>query len=83
MPPADAHEFAVENVASQRKFGAGNALISVSIDISLENHLDKRQTVSVFPVEGNMSTQQIFSTLYPLSCSGTRSLARLVGLQEM
>jgi hypothetical protein len=25
-----AHEFAVENVASQRKFGAGNALISVS-----------------------------------------------------
>jgi hypothetical protein len=31
MPPADAHEFAAENVASQRKFGAGNALISVSL----------------------------------------------------
>jgi hypothetical protein len=31
MPPADAHEFAVENVASQRKFGAGNASINVSI----------------------------------------------------
>jgi catabolite repression HPr-like protein len=30
--PADAHEFAAENVASQRKFGAGNALISVSIE---------------------------------------------------
>jgi hypothetical protein len=33
MPPADAHEFAVENVASQRKFGAGNALISVSLNL--------------------------------------------------
>jgi hypothetical protein len=32
MPPADVHEFAVENVASQRKFGTGNALISVSIE---------------------------------------------------
>jgi hypothetical protein len=31
MPPADAHEFAVENVASQRKFGAGIASISVPI----------------------------------------------------
>jgi hypothetical protein len=31
VPPADAHEFAVENAASQRKFGAGNALNSVSI----------------------------------------------------
>jgi hypothetical protein len=32
MPPADAHEFAAENVASQRKFGAGNALISVTLE---------------------------------------------------
>jgi hypothetical protein len=31
MPLADAHEFAVENVASQRKFSAGNALIIVSL----------------------------------------------------
>jgi hypothetical protein len=36
VPPADAHEFAVENAASQRKFGAGNALISVSFDLFTE-----------------------------------------------
>jgi hypothetical protein len=31
-PLADAHEFVTENVASQHKFGAGDALISVSLD---------------------------------------------------
>jgi hypothetical protein len=35
MPPADAHEFVAENVASQRKFGAGKALISVSLASNL------------------------------------------------
>ncbi len=30
-PPADAHGFAEENAALQRKSGAGNAIISVSL----------------------------------------------------
>ena len=36
MPPADAHGFAVVYAASQRKSGAGNALISVSLILSDE-----------------------------------------------
>jgi hypothetical protein len=34
---SDAHEFAVEYAASQRKFGAGNALNGVSI-VSMEDN---------------------------------------------
>ena len=34
-------------------------------------------------VPGKRSTPHIFSTLYPAICSGCRSLARLVALQEM
>jgi hypothetical protein len=48
MPPADAHEFAAENVASQRKFGAGNALISVSLDI-LKNTYNKIKILDSHP----------------------------------
>ena len=40
-------------------------------------------TTSTFPVPGNMSTPQTFSTLYPLSCSTTKSLTKLVGLQDI
>ena len=39
--------------------------------------------VSIWPVFGNISIQQPFFTSYPLSCNITRSLARLVGLQEI
>ena len=39
--------------------------------------------VSTFPVDGNISIAAARSTLYPLSCSTTRSHTRLVGLQEM
>ena len=39
--------------------------------------------VSIWNVEGNISTQQIFFTSYPLACKTSRSLARLVGLQEI
>lgn len=39
--------------------------------------------VSTWPVLGNISIQQPFFTSYPLSCNITRSLARLVGLQEI
>lgn len=46
-------------------------------------YLDKRHTVSTFPVQGNMSTQQARSTLYPFAKNASRSLARLVGLQEI
>lgn len=45
--------------------------------------LDRRHTVSTCPVFGNISTQHPFLTSYPLSCNITRSLARLVGLQEI
>lgn len=40
-------------------------------------------TTSTFPVPGNISTPHTFSTRYPLSCSTTRSLTRLVGLQDI
>ena len=39
--------------------------------------------VSTWNVEGNISTQQTFFTSYPLACKTSRSLARLVGLQEI
>lgn len=45
--------------------------------------LDIKTTVSIWPVFGNISIQQPFFTSYPLSCNITRSLARLVGLQEI
>ena len=44
---------------------------------------DKSTHVSTFPVPGNISTPHTFSTRYPLSCSTTRSLTRLVGLQDI
>lgn len=44
--------------------------------------LERRTTVSTFPVLGNISTQQAFSTLYPLAVNISKSLAKLVGLQE-
>ena len=43
---------------------------------------DKSTHVSTFAVEGNISTQHTFSTRYPFSCSTTKSLVRLVGLQD-
>ena len=46
-------------------------------------HLESKTTVSIFPVNGNMSTQHIRFTAYPRACSTSRSLARLVGLQEI
>lgn len=45
--------------------------------------LDIKTTVSTCPVLGNISTQQHFSTLYPLSCRVIRSLASEVGLHEI
>ena len=39
--------------------------------------------VSICVVFGNISTQHIFSTLYPLSINICKSLARLVGLHEI
>lgn len=40
-------------------------------------------TVSIFPVPGNISTQHPRSIRYPFSRKTSRSLARLVGLQEI
>ena len=45
--------------------------------------LDIKTTVSTCTVFGNISTQHTFFTSYPRACSTSRSLARLVGLQEM
>jgi hypothetical protein len=45
-----AHEFAAENVASQRKFGAGNALNSVSLDFKIRKKEAQPWTQTVVAV---------------------------------
>lgn len=57
--------------------------IQIYVDCGVGLRWDKRTTVSTCPVPGKRSTPHIFSTLYPAICSGCRSLARLVALQEM
>lgn len=42
-----------------------------------------RTIVSTFAVQGNWSTATAFTASYPLSKNTSRSLTRLVGLQEM
>ena len=67
----------VQSLNFQKKLG--NMLLS-GFYISF---LPSRHTVSTCPVLGNISTQQHFSTLYPLSCRVTRSLASEVGLHDI
>jgi hypothetical protein len=53
MSPANAHEFAAETIASQRKFGAGNVLINVSL-IALIISLNSNTWSSIFVAQGLM-----------------------------
>lgn len=60
-----------------------NPLISSLFMCLYPTFRDSSTTVSTCTVPGNKSTQHPRSTRYPLSCISLRSLARLVGLQEI
>ena len=67
----------------KRHFAFTLAKLDFYINYAVVFLLESIATVSTCTVPGNMSTQHILSTRYPISRNTSKSRARLVGLHEI